>query len=73
MPSMPLGRGAAKGTSTVVSAMGVAVNATAATGSMHLMLLHLPNCFTLGEEHHPWLMLHDQMHEYQSLTISVES
>ncbi|BDA46982.1 probable dolichol kinase at C-terminar half [Coccomyxa sp. Obi] len=32
-----------------VAAAGVALNATAAAGSMHLMLTRLPNCFTVGE------------------------
>ena len=29
--------------------VGIALNATAATGSMHLMLARLPKCFTIGE------------------------
>ncbi|KAK9795962.1 hypothetical protein WJX73_008372 [Symbiochloris irregularis] len=32
-----------------VSAVGVAVNASAAAGSLHLMLRNLPDCFTFGE------------------------
>ncbi len=31
-----------------IAAAGYALNATAAAGSMHLMLTHLPNCFTVG-------------------------
>ena len=36
------------------AAAGIAFNATGAAGSMHLMLTHLPNCFTIGERpmHH---------------------
>ena len=30
------------------AAVGIALNATAATGGMHLMLARLPNCFTIG-------------------------
>lgn len=33
-----------------LAAAGLAFNASAAAGSMHLMLVHLPNCFTIGWE-----------------------
>lgn len=35
-----------------VAAFGIAVNATTATGSVHLMLSRLPNCFTVGAQQH---------------------
>ncbi len=48
-----------------VAAAGVALNATAAAGSMHLMLTRLPNCFTVGmcSQSRYWVLIFEYRHK----------
>ncbi|KAK9807823.1 hypothetical protein WJX72_010317 [[Myrmecia] bisecta] len=40
---------ASSGASGSAASLSAAINATASAGGMHLVLTHLPNCFTVGE------------------------